>query len=236
MCLIVCAVTMETMDPYGASPFVFELGTWVFTAIVLVTSLRVAMEMHSHSRLFQVWGCVASPPRVVATRTMFTDVPCFNVPVLLVVVGCVLDPVHVCVRLAERQRHAGRYQPDVWFVGVLGTWRSAGSAPTVVPRLSPTAAAPRQFDMLLISVVCISRPFAWSMMVRWWWTEYRHVVQYHTLVTHDRDKLRPNGGLPTDTALLKCPGDKELEEMSMSPEERQRSMSDRSTGAAMTRV
>lgn len=234
MCLIVCAVTMETMDPYGASPFVFELGTWVFTAIVLVTSLRVAMEMHSHSRLFQVWGCVASccrNPRRVHRRALF------GVPVLLVVVGCVLDPVHVCVRLAERQRHAGRYQPDVWFVGVLGTWRCADCTPTVMPHLSPTtAAAPRQFDMLLISVVCISRPFAWSMMVRWWWTEYRHVVQYHTLVTHDRDKLRPNGGLPTDTALLKCPGDKELEEMSMSPEERQRSMSDRSTGAAMTRV
>ena len=38
----------------GATPFVFSLGTVAYTSVVVVTNLRVGMEVFHHSRLFQI--------------------------------------------------------------------------------------------------------------------------------------------------------------------------------------
>lgn len=87
VCLLVCAVTMETMEWDGASASVFELGTWVFSAIVIVTSLRVAMEMHAHSRLFQVgpparcaWLTAAVAGQLVRPRLTVVPLPPVPLP------------------------------------------------------------------------------------------------------------------------------------------------------------
>jgi len=124
VCLVVCSITMETMDPDGASPYVFELGNWVFTAVILVTSLRVCLETHAHNLWFQVRS-VCFPRRLHRVTARWCELRCIGA--LMVAVVCNVLQVWVFLSVIA-------WVPFMYFFDVLdfdgmqgGTSRMFGS-------------------------------------------------------------------------------------------------------------
>ena len=86
---------MEYSDQ-GESAHIFELGLACFSAVVVVTSLRVAIETHLHHWTFQVMWFSSPPPLLANSQTKPTlSKMCSAQAFLLISAGSLLPSIAI---------------------------------------------------------------------------------------------------------------------------------------------
>lgn len=91
-----------------------------------------------------------------------------------------------------------------------------------------------QFDMVIICMICMLRPFTWAQMCRWWWPEYRHVVQYAHLVSHDYSALERHANGKADASERLCPGEEDYKRDFMSRDDLDKEVQQVKTSSTVT--
>lgn len=150
-------------DPTGSTPYIFQQGSVAMSAVIVVASVRLALETHVHHWFFSVW----------------------------VLLSCLSWPVSAAV--------FDVMNADNMYGGFSRMFQSASF----------------WFTLIIIVVASLLRIVMWKVCKRYFYTEFRHIVQEAALCARDESDFNSkkalldeySGGDATGLELMPLKGD-----------------------------